>query len=56
MKNQAGTKTCLFLPPDVRGALEAWATRNMTSLSAEIARSIRERAKREAGTEAEIAA
>jgi hypothetical protein len=45
-------KLTITITPDVRRQLEKWASANITSLSAELMRSARERAAREAQQEA----
>jgi hypothetical protein len=53
MKSPDNIKITLTTAPDVREQLEAWARSNLTNLSAEMVRSVRERAlherKREQG-------
>ncbi|QPF88616.1 hypothetical protein [Bradyrhizobium commune] len=47
MNRSGAAKTTLAIPADVREALERWAQQNLTSMTAEIARAVRERAQRE---------
>lgn len=47
MNRSGAAKTTLAIPVDVRESLEGWAKFNQTSMSAEIARAVRERAARE---------
>jgi hypothetical protein len=47
MNRAQATRMGVNLPEDVRQQLEAWATYNVTSMTAEIVRSVRDRAERE---------
>lgn len=45
--NQSDRMMTLRIAADARDALERWADQNLTTLTAEVTRSIRERAQRE---------
>lgn len=47
MNRAEAARTTLSIPPDVRRQLEQWAKTNVSSLSAEVVRAVRERAQRE---------
>jgi hypothetical protein len=46
-KSESAIKVTLTISSDARADLERWAERNLTSLSAEMVRAVRERAQRE---------
>ena len=47
MHNADAVSLTLKVPPDVRAKLQIWAKQNITSMTAEFTRAVRERAARE---------